>query len=115
MQEMELTPAPVGPMIPVRFETKELPKPAPVGDIGTGFGGGICAFDIFGAGHQDLIAMGAGERMRSRHGGTWAMDPSRRYPETKQVWTRAERERPAQSAISIMTACPIWLWLWRAA
>ncbi len=59
MQEMELAPAPVGPMIPVRFETKELPKPAPVGDIGTGFGGGICAFDIFGAGHQDLIAMGA--------------------------------------------------------
>jgi tetratricopeptide (TPR) repeat protein len=61
MEEMAVPAEPVGPMIPVKLEALELPQPAPVGDIGTGFGGaGICALDIFGAGRQDLIAMGAG-------------------------------------------------------
>jgi tetratricopeptide (TPR) repeat protein len=60
MEEMPLPAQTVGPMIPVKFEAKELPKPPPVGDIGTGFGGGVCSLDIFGTGHKDLIAMGAG-------------------------------------------------------
>ena len=59
MEEMAVPAAAVGAMIPVRFEAQELPKPAPVRDIGTGFGGGVCALDIFGMGRQDLIAMGA--------------------------------------------------------
>jgi tetratricopeptide (TPR) repeat protein len=60
MEEMALPAQAVGTMIPVKFEAKELPKPAPVGDIGTGFGGGVCSLDLFGTGHRDLIAMGAG-------------------------------------------------------
>ncbi len=60
MEEMPLPAQAVGTMIPVKFEAKELPKPAPVGDIGTGFGGGVCSLDLFGTGHRDLIAMGAG-------------------------------------------------------
>ena len=61
MQEMAVPTAPVGSMIPVRFEAKELPGTSPKGDIGAGPGGGICVADIFGPGHQDLIAMDAGE------------------------------------------------------
>ncbi|MGB6131840.1 MAG: FG-GAP-like repeat-containing protein [Acidobacteriaceae bacterium] len=60
MEEMALPAQAVGPMIPVRFEASPLPKPAPIGDIGTGLGAGICAIDVFGTGRQDLVAMGAG-------------------------------------------------------
>ena len=61
MEEIALPLAVVGAMIPVRFEAKELPGPAPKGDIGAGPGGGICLLGHFWAGHQDLVAMDAGE------------------------------------------------------
>lgn len=61
MEEMRLPAAPVGAMTPVRFEAQELPGPSPKGDIGAGPGGGVCVADLFGPGHQDLIAMDAGE------------------------------------------------------
>ncbi len=64
MEEMALPVEGAGPMIPVKFEAKELPGASPPkGDMpGAGPGGGICVADIFGPGHQDLIAaLDAGE------------------------------------------------------
>ncbi|MFP5227130.1 MAG: FG-GAP-like repeat-containing protein [Acidobacteriota bacterium] len=61
MEEMALPVQAAGPMIPVKFEAKELPGPSPKGDIGAGPGGGACIIDLFGPEHQDLIAMGMGE------------------------------------------------------
>ena len=57
MEEMALPPALVGPMIPVKFEAKELP---PASDHGaavswTGPGPGACVIDIEGPGSQDLV------------------------------------------------------------
>jgi tetratricopeptide (TPR) repeat protein len=61
MQEMALSMESAGEMIPVKFEAKQLPGTSAKGDMGTGPGAGLCVVDIFGPGHQDLVAMDAGE------------------------------------------------------
>ncbi|HEX4036958.1 MAG TPA: FG-GAP-like repeat-containing protein [Acidobacteriaceae bacterium] len=61
MEEMPVPVEPVGAMIPVKFEARELPGASPHGDVGAGPGGGACIIDIFGPGHQDLASMDAGE------------------------------------------------------
>ena len=62
MEEMAVPLAAAGPMIPVKFEAKELPGRSVKDDSGAGPGGGLCVVDLFGPGHQDLIALSAGER-----------------------------------------------------
>ena len=71
MQEMELTPAPVGPMIPVRFEQHFVPgmqafssgsKTAQdwAREAATPMGAGVCVADLEGPGSQDLVVMNSG-------------------------------------------------------
>ncbi len=71
MEEMELPAAPVGPMIPVRFEQRIVPGMlvAPTGaktahdwaaEAATPLGAGACVIDLEGPGSQDLIVMNSG-------------------------------------------------------
>ncbi len=61
MEEMALPAEPVGAMIPVKFQEKELPGSPSKVDTAGGPRGGACIVDIAGTGHPDLVAMDAGD------------------------------------------------------
>jgi cytochrome c-type biogenesis protein CcmH/NrfG len=62
MEEMAVPPAPVGAMIPVRFEAwTGDPWPGPHTRGLTLIEGGACVIDLYGPGSQDLVVMGNGE------------------------------------------------------
>jgi tetratricopeptide (TPR) repeat protein len=76
MQEMAVPAAPVGPMIPVRFEAQTLPGQLEGAGDWMGPGAGVCVIDIEGPGSQDLVMMGAGANKiwayRNLHNGSFA-------------------------------------------
>jgi tetratricopeptide (TPR) repeat protein len=80
MEEMAVPPAPVGAMIPVKFEawTAE-PMPGPHSRGMSLVGGGACVIDLSGPGSQDLVVMGDGEHAiqayRNLRNGRFALIP----------------------------------------
>ncbi|HVT97457.1 MAG TPA: CRTAC1 family protein, partial [Acidobacteriaceae bacterium] len=82
MEEMQLPVEAAGPMIPVKFEAKELPGAAEGGAVVSwlGPGAGACVIDIEAAGSQDLVTFGPGPKTiwayKNLHNGSFEPIPS---------------------------------------
>ncbi|HEX4067612.1 MAG TPA: FG-GAP-like repeat-containing protein [Acidobacteriaceae bacterium] len=82
MEEMALEPEPVGAMIPVKFEAKQLSGADEGGVVvdWVGPGAGACVIDIEGPGSQDMVTFGPGKNTiwayRNLHNGSFEPIPS---------------------------------------
>ena len=113
MEEMPLPVEGAGPMIPVKFEARELPGAQARRGTCRGCRGleaGFALSESVGPGIQDLMVQwmrGACDPGVSKY---WRTGRSSRYPPARLGWMRRAKASRARWGISTTMGCRMWRW-----